>query len=152
MANLNLNKVIMGGRMVADPELKQTQSGVSVTSFRIAVNRHAVGGKDAETDFFTVTAWRQTAEFICRYFKKGSSICIIGTLQNRSYEKNGEKRTATEIVAESVEFVDSRAETSQDETAIPDANAPTAQNLGYMPSAYTAPKFDEIKQDEDLPF
>ena len=147
MANFNLNRVIMGGRIVETPELKQTQSGVAVTTFRIAVNRHAVGKNEA--DFFTVTAWRQTAEFVCRYFKKGSSICVIGSLQNRSWEKNGEKRTVTEIVAEQVEFVDSRAESGADgQLATAYSNAAVPQNFGSVGT----PKFEEIAQDADLPF
>lgn len=147
MANFNLNKVILGGRLTSDVELKQTQSGIPVCSFSIAVNRHAVGKNEA--DFFTVTAWRQTAEFVCRYFKKGSSICVIGTLQNRSWEKNGEKRTVTEIVAEQVEFVDSRAESGADgQSATAYANAAVPQNFGSVGT----PKFEEIPVDESLPF
>ena len=147
MANFNLNKVILGGRLTSDVELKQTQSGIPVCSFSIAVNRHAVGKNEA--DFFTVTAWRQTAEFVCRYFKKGSSICVIGSLQNRSWEKNGEKRTVTEIVAEQVEFVDSRAESGADgQLATAYANAAVPQNFGVVGT----PKFEEIATDADLPF
>ena len=147
MANFNLNRVIMGGRIVETPELKQTPNGVAVTTFRIAVNRHAVGKNEA--DFFTVTAWRQTAEFVCRYFKKGSSICVIGSLQNRSWEKNVEKRMVTEIVAESVEFVDSKDESpAAGQTATAYSNAPVPQNFGVVGT----PKFEEIATDADLPF
>ena len=92
MANFNLNKVILGGRMTADPELKQTPQGVSVTSFSIAVNRR---GKDAQTDFINCVAWRQTADFICRFFKKGSSICISGSVQTRTWnDQQNNKRYA----------------------------------------------------------
>ena len=90
MANFNLNKVILGGRLTADPELKQTQSGIAVVTFRMAVNRRFASrdnasGQQPEVDFFTVTAWRSTAEFVNRFFKKGSSICVIGSIQNRSW-------------------------------------------------------------------
>lgn len=133
MANLNLNKVILGGRMTADPELKQTPQGVSVTTFSIAVNRK---GKDAQTDFINCVAWRNTADFICRFFKKGSSICISGAIQVRSYEdKQGVKRYATEIVAEEAYFVDSKAE----ETEAPAFQAPQ-------------PQFENVDPDGDLPF
>lgn len=130
MANLNLNKVILGGRLTSDPELKTTPSGISVTSFRIAVNRRTKEGSEA--DFFSVTAWRQTAEFITKFFRKGSNICVVGSLQNRSWTaQDGSKRMVTEIQADEAMFVDSRSE---------------------MPAAEDAPKFEPIGDDEDLPF
>lgn len=76
MSNFNFNKVILGGRLTADPELKTTPSGISVTTFSVAVARR--GSKNNESDFFNVTAWRQTAEFVTRYFRKASSICVVG--------------------------------------------------------------------------
>jgi single-strand DNA-binding protein len=155
MANFNLNKVILGGRLTADPELKQTQSGVPVTTFSIAVKRKAAAsGQQPETDFFYATAWRGTAEFICRYFKKGSSICIIGSLNNRSWiDSNGVKKNATDIVVDEAFFVDSKNNlVGADQQPTESANAPTAQNPCYMPSAYNQPKFDEITSDESLPF
>ena len=126
MANFNFNKVIIGGRLTVDPELKTTPSGVSVTSFTIAVNRRT--GND-QADFFNVTAWRGTAEFISRYFQKASSICIMGSLQTRSYEKDGQKRFVTEIVADEAFFVD-----------------------GKNDNASTTPSFIEIDPDDDIPF
>ena len=93
MANFNLNKIILGGRLTADPELKTTPSGISVTMFPLAVNRRA--NKDGESipDFFSVTAWRNTAEFVSRFFRKGSSICVIGSIQTRTWtDNNGETR------------------------------------------------------------
>ena len=89
MASLNLNKVILGGRLTADPELKTTPSGVNVCSFSLAVNRKVAKDAEQKTDFITIQAWRQTAEFICKFFKKGSSICVVGSLQTR--------RTETEV-------------------------------------------------------
>ena len=153
MANFNFNKVMLGGRLTADPELKQTQSGIPVASFSIAVNRRfgAKDGNQPQADFFNVTAWRATAEFVSRYFKKGSSIFVVGTIQNRSWtDPQGVKHYATDIVADEVSFVDSRNE------------GPAAGQGMYTPDAYTtpsystpvdsAPKFEEIKGDDDLPF
>lgn len=135
MSNFNFNKVIIGGRLTADVELKTTQSGVSVTSFSIAVNRK---GADKKTDFIDVIAWRQTAEFISRYFRKGSSICIVGNLQKREWtDKNGQKRYATEVIAEEASFVDSKSDGS---SAVPDANIPADADM------------QEVALDDDLPF
>ena len=103
MANFNFNKVIIGGRLTADPELKTTSSGISVTTFSVAVNRkyQAKNAEDTQADFFNVTAWRQTAEFVTRYFHNASSICVVGTLQNRSWvDNNNMKQYRTEIVAD----------------------------------------------------
>lgn len=142
MANFNFNKVIMGGRMTADAELKQTQNGTSVTTFSIAVNRRY--SKDAQqniADFFNVTAWRQTAEFVSQYFKKGSSICIVGTLQNRSWtDQQGQKHYATDIIADEVMFVDSKSDNAQ--------NSQPNYNLYQQ----AQPNFEEMKDDDDLPF
>ena len=154
MANFNFNKVILGGRLTADPELKQTQSGVAVVSFSIAVNRRASKDAQPQTDFFNVTAWRATAEFVSKYFRKGSSICVVGSIQNRSWtDQQGQKRYATDIVADEAMFVDSRAESG---------NFGDAQQGGYTPDAYstpsfssnanTAPNFEEMSSDDDLPF
>ncbi len=149
MANFNFNKVILGGRMTADPELKQTPQGVSVTTFSIAVNRR---GKEAQTDFINCQAWRQTAEFICKFFKKGSSICISGSIQTRSWtDQQNNKRYSTEVVADEAFFVDAKAE------GVPTgAYGDTAsfQQSSDAPAFQTqaAPKFEEITGDDDLPF
>ena len=140
MANFNLNKVILGGRMTADPELKQTPQGVSVTSFSIAVNRR---GKDAQTDFINCVAWRQTADFICRFFKKGSSICISGSVQTRTWnDQQNNKRYATEIVADEAYFVDAKAEGTVGSFG---GDAPAFQTQ-------ESAKFEEVAGDDDLPF
>ena len=150
MANFNFNRVMLGGRLTADPELKQTQSGIPVASFSIAVNRR-FGSKDGtqpQADFFNVTAWRAQAEFVSRYFKKGSSIFVVGTIQNRSWTDNeGNKRYATDIVAEEVNFVDARGENPAAGQYTPDSYEPSFSN-----TAADAPKFEEIKGDDDLPF
>lgn len=145
MANFNFNKVIIGGRLCADPELKTTPSGISVTSFTVAVNRRGKADEKSKADFINVTAWRSTAEFITRYFKKASSICIVGSLQNRNWtDNNGVKHYATEVVADEAYFVDAKNE----------APAATAQATNFVPAAYTgeAPQFEEIGNDEELPF
>ena len=108
MANFNFNKVILGGRLTADPELKTTPSGISVCTFTVAVNRRAAGDRESAADFLTVTAWRQTAEFVTRYFRKASSICVVGSIQTRTWtdRQTGQKRFATDIVADEAYFVD----------------------------------------------
>ena len=146
MANFSFNKVILGGRIASDVELKTTPSGVSVTSFSLAVNRrHSGKGEEQQTDFINVTAWRGTAEFITRYFRKGSSICIVGSIQTRSWsDNNGNKRYATDVVADEAMFVDSKS----DSTATATNDAPPS----YMPEAYSAPALEPIGDDDDLPF
>ena len=153
MANFNLNKVMLGGRLTADPELKQTQNGLQVASFSIAVNRRFRSNDNQQptTDFFNVTAWRALAEHVARYYKKGSSIFVIGTIQNRSWtDQQGNKRYATDIIADELHFVDSRSESSVSQQPY----TPDAYNA--MPSYSTpvgaAPNFEEIKTEDDLPF
>ncbi len=103
------NLVVLTGRLTADPELKTTPSGVPVTSFSIAVNRNYRSGEEQQTDFINIVAWRQRAEFICKYFNKGSLIGIEGSIQTRRYtDKNGNNRTAFEVVANNVQFVESK--------------------------------------------
>ncbi len=156
MANFNLNKVILGGRLTADPELKQTQSGTPVCSFSVAVNRkHQTEGQQ-QTDFINCQAWRNQAEFLCRYFRKGSSVCVIGSLQVRSWtDQNSQKHYATEVVAEEINFVDSKGEISASVAAseAPKANTPAS----YIPDAYkpnsaSQTQFELVEQDDDLPF
>ena len=103
------NVVAIMGRLTADPELKHTQSGVAVTSFTLAVQRGYKQGGEYETDWVDVVAWRQTAEFICKYFTKGQMIAVTGSIQTRSYEdKQSNKRKAVEIVAKEVSFCGSK--------------------------------------------
>lgn len=111
-----LNCAIIMGRLVADPELRTTQSGLSVTSFTVAVDRSYVKpGEERQTDFIDVVAWRQTAEFVTRFFRKGSMIAVQGSIQVRPYEdKNGNKRKAVEIVADSVNFTGEKKADGQD--------------------------------------
>ena len=101
-----MNNISLVGRLTADPELKQTQKGISVTSFSIAVDRP---GSQDTTDFIPVVAWRQNGEFVAKYFRRGQRIGLTGKLTSRQYEdKNGNKRTAYEVVADRVEFVESK--------------------------------------------
>lgn len=138
MANFNFNEVILGGRLTADPELKSTQNGTFVTSFSIAVNR--AYQKERQTDFINIVAWKSTAEFICNFFKKGSSICVVGELQTRSYtDGSGNKRYVTEVVARDARFVDGKNEvTASEEEPVYSIN----ENI----------EFETIAADLDLPF
>lgn len=142
----SFNKVILMGRLTAAPELKQTPSGVSVTSFSLAVDRKV---KDAPCDFITIVAWRQTAEFICKYFGKGQAMLVCGELQTRSWDDNGQKRYATEVVASEVNFCEAKRDSEGNNT--PSAqNSSQSQNFGGYSSP--APKFEDVKSDDDLPF
>ena len=107
------NLVVLTGRLTADPELKTTPTGVPVTSFSIAVNRNYRSGEEQQTDFINIVAWRQRAEFICKYFTKGSLIGIEGSFQTRKYtDKNGNNRTAFEVVVNNAQFVESKRDNS----------------------------------------
>ena len=142
----NFNKVVLLGRLTNTPELKQTPIGVTVTSFSIAVDRRTTAGKEKETDFFNVVAWRDRAEFICKYFKKGSHIIIDGELQTRSWtDQQGNKRQTTEVIVASAGFVD--AKTSEGSpSAVP--STPSAQPSEVHSNTNAA----SAQKDEDLPF
>ena len=115
-----LNRVVLMGRLTADPELKTTPNGVSVTSFSIAVDRSYVkSGEERKADFFNIVCWRQTAEFVCRYFSKGSMIAVDGQLQSRSFQaKDGSNRYVVEIVADNVSFTGERRDSMLTDTII----------------------------------
>ena len=139
MANFNFNKVILGGRLTSDPELKQTNSGTFVCTFRVAIERRYHKDDEQTTDFINVIAWRQRAEFVSHYFRKGSSICIVGQIQTRSYDdKDGGKHKLTEIVADEIHFVDSKGETFDD-----------GEPSGYEADAL---HFEDVTDDDDMPF
>ncbi len=141
----SLNKVILIGHMTADPELKQTPSGVSVCSFSIGVTRKfAKAGEQAQSDFINIVAWRQQAEFVARYFRKGSAICICGSLQTRTWNAtDGSKRYATEVVADEINFVERKSDSPRGEYSAP---------ASFQSSPMETPKFEEIAGDDDLPF
>lgn len=166
-----MNKVILMGRITADPELRQTQSGVSSCRFSVAVNRRFTDKNTGErqADFITCVAWRQTAEFVTRYFKKGSMICVEGNLRTGSYtDRNHSDVThyTTEVFVDNVEFTGSKNE-SQGGASY---SAPNGSNLGYQapPQQQSAPQqtapnndsmsygnlsdFEEILSDGDVPF
>lgn len=145
MANFNFNKVILGGRLVATPELKQTPTGTAVTSFSIAVNRK---GKRDTTDFIDCVAWKSSAEFITKYFGKGSSICIVGSLQKREWtDNNGNKRYATEVIVDEANFVDGKSDNTEDSGLTMGAIANAVQNANLETA-----NFEEVSAEDDLPF
>lgn len=147
-----LNHVSIMGRLARDPELRTTTSGKSVVSFTIATDRNR---KDAngqnQTDWIRMTAWEKTAEFICKYFQKGSMIAIDGRLQSKTYQdKNGTNRTDMEVVVEEVNFVGAKSASNADSNAQPAARQqPTAQPTAQP---QTAPQFEDVSDDSDLPF
>ena len=139
-----LNRIILMGRLTRDPELRRTGSGIAVASFSLAVDRDFApkDGGNRETDFIDCVAWRQTGEFVSKYFQKGSLIAIEGSLQTRQYQdKNGNNRTAIEIVANNANFAGSKR-TDGGSNSVPTGgsyNEPTVQ-------------YDEIEDEGDLPF
>lgn len=143
-----INCAIIMGRLTADPELKTTPSGVSVTSFCVAVDRkYAKQGEERQTDFIYVVAWRQTADFVTRYFRKGSMIAVQGSIQTRSYEdKNRNKRTAVEIVADSVSFCGSKNDSNESFETQASNYAQSKQNGGFSVNN------EEFEEDDMLPF
>ena len=134
-----LNRITVMGRLVRDPDLRKTASDISVVSFTVAVDRDFKQGDERVADFIPVTAWRGTADFIARNFTKGRMICVDGSLQTRNYEdKEGNKRTAFEIVAQNVYFADSKKDGA-------------TQSGEYKTPQI--PNFEEVSPDDgDLPF
>lgn len=160
-----LNVAILMGRLVADPELRHTPNNVAVTSFTIAVDRSYVkSGAERQADFIDVVAWRNTAEFVCKYFRKGQMIALQGSIQTRSYtDSQGIKRKAFEIVADNVHFADSKRDSSGGNNFNGGFNSYNSYNeqprhdmAPSMPApAYTSGNtgdFEEIITDDDLPF
>ncbi len=153
MANFNMAKIILGGRITTDVELKTTPSGVSVVSFSIAVNRRGAvkPGEEQKSDFFSCVAWRGTAEFITRYFRKGSAICVFGTIENNNWtDERGVTHYGNRVTVDEAYFVDSKSD-----------------NAGGMPAAvkpepglYTSPAMEQggygqlepLSDDAELPF
>ena len=148
-----LNHIVLMGRLTRDPELRYTGSNIPVASFSIAVDRDFGRGENGEkqTDFINVVAWRQTAEFVSRYFQKGSMIAVRGRIQQRNYEdKNGNKRTAFEIVADEVSFCGSKAETGTGGARQGDQPARVQPAASFATGG--ADDFEEIPISDDLPF
>lgn len=154
-----LNRVILMGRITQNLELKTTASGISVTSFSIAVDRNYVKqGEERQTDFFNIVCWRKQAEFVCRYFEKGSMIAIEGQLQTRTYQaKDGSNRYVTEVVADNVSFTGEKREQNNGYSQ-PQYQQPTQQSYQtpqyqqQQMSGYNGYPQPQDLQDEDLPF
>ena len=138
-----LNSVCLMGRLTADPELKSTQSGVSVCSFRIAVDRtYQPKGQEKQTDFINIVTWRGTAEFVSRYFRKGQLVAVQGSIQTSQYtDRDGNKRTAFDVVADNVFFAEKKAESGE-----------TKQGAGYDHSPDIQGDFEEIISPDEFPF
>ena len=148
------NLVVLTGRLTADPELRYTNGNIPVTSFCIAVDRRYRSGEERQADFINIVAWRQTAEFVSKYFSKGSLIGIEGSIQTRKYvEKDtGKNRTAFEVVANNVQFVESRRDNNAG--GQPTAAQPQPQQQA-APASFSnsgSDAFSEIVSDDDLPF
>jgi single-strand DNA-binding protein len=136
-----LNKVILQGRLTQDVEVKQTQTGKSVTSFTLAVERDYSANGEKETDFINIVAWGNTADFIGKYFGKGKQMLVTGSLNVRKYQtQSGENRYVTEVKADSVYFCGDKEKATQGEN-----------NVNYNP--YQTPQFEEVSNDDEgLPF
>lgn len=131
-----LNKTFLQGRLVADPELRHTTSGVAVATFRLAVDRDFKDKNTGErqADFISVVAWRQTGEFVSRYFSKGRLAIVEGKLQSRTYDKDGVRQYITEVVADNVYFGDSK------------------RDDGSKPEEFREPEFTDYTGDDEPPF
>ena len=136
-----MNNVILKGRLVADPELRQTQSNISVVSFKIAVDKYVKDG-EKQADFIECNAWRGTAEFISKYFTKGQEILVRGAIHNKEWtDKNNVKHYTYEVTAENAEFCGSKA-----------SNSAPAGNDNNVPADFDPNSFEEILSDGDVPF
>lgn len=155
-----LNVAVLMGRFVADPELRHTPNGISVTSFTVAVDRSYVkAGTERQTDFIDVVAWRNTADFVCKYFRKGQLVAVQGSIQTRTYtDKDGNKRKAVEIVADNVHFAEPKRDAGPSSGGYPsrtDNQAGEHAEHEQPAPAYSSGDtgdFQEIPSDDDLPF
>ena len=140
-----LNKVILMGRFTRDPELRSTPQGISTCSFSIAVDRNFVrAGEERKADFINCVAWRQTAEFISKYFRKGSMVALEGSIQTRTWDdQDGKKRYATDVVVSQVYF----AESKRDSQSAGEDSFPQALDFGSLPEPISP-----MGTDDDLPF
>lgn len=151
-----LNVVAIMGRLVADPELRTTQAGHSVCSFRIACDRSYVQqGQERQADFIDIVAWRQQADFVSKYFQKGSMIAVDGSLQTRQYrDKQGSNRTTVEVVANNISFAGAKR---QDGQSVPSYEQQTASHVEQAKAQTgfaqgSADDFAVISDNDDLPF
>ena len=135
---MNVNKVYLMGRLTADPELKQTQSGIAVTYFTVAITRRRQGDKPQETDFIDCVAFRSGAEFLNKYFRKGSAVIVFGRLNVDLYTtKEGEKRRAVRVIADEIQFGETKR---------------TEETTTVFENAGAEPMFTELPSDSELPF
>lgn len=141
-----LNIVALQGRLAADPEQRTTQNGTPVTSFSLAVQRNIKSGDEYPTDWIDCVAWKGTAEFICKYFQKGQLMAVNGSLQTRSYEKDGVKRKTTQVVVQSANFCESRK--SQDIQR----REPSASSVLPNTQPLSQDEMEEILGADDLSF
>lgn len=159
-----LNTAIIQGRLVADPELRHTSNDIAVTNFTVAVERsYTRQGEERQADFIDVVAWRNTAEFVCKYFGKGQMIALQGSIQTRSYtDSQGNKRKAVEIIADQAHFCESKhshedgEEDRQAQAKAAEGFRLEADGAGYVPAkkapSIPADDFDPRMDDDDLPF
>lgn len=163
-----LNRVILMGRLCSDPDFRQTQNGTAVCRFRIAVNRPFQKDKEQQADFISCTAWRQTAEFVSRYFQKGSMIAVVGSLRNNDYtDQNGVKHYSMNVLVEEIHFCGKSDNAQSQQNAVQQPQAKNQQSYGASPSVpYTAAQngsqqgtmlgdledFEEILSDGEVPF
>ena len=144
-----MNVVVLVGRLTDNPELRHTNSNISVTRFSIAVDRAYRSGEDRQTDFINIVAWRQTAEFITTYFKKGQRIGIEGSLRmNQFTDKDGNKRTTYEVVVNNAHFVENKRDSGNAGGFTPAETQAAPQSFSNSDSG----DFSEIASDDDLPF
>ena len=153
-----MNNVSLIGRLTADPELKHTPNGIATTRFSIAVDRQfAKQGEERQADFINIIAWRQTAEFICKYFAKGRRIALTGQIRTGSYtDKDGNKRYTFEVQADNVEFCDSKSDSSNSGNNYQNSYQQSSRQETTTPTnAYSSGNtgdFVDMPNDEDLPF
>ena len=134
-----MNKIFLIGNLTHDPELSETNSGISVCRFSVAVNRRRTGDGEQQTDFFNVTAWRGLAENVARFCKKGNKVAVTGSIQIRQYEdRDGQKRTSVDVNADEVEFLTPK-NAERDES-------------DYVPAAKKKPALEAFDDDDDIPF
>ena len=155
----SFNRAILIGNLTADPELRQTSNSISVCRFTIAVNRRFSKNADQNqqsADFINIVAWRERAEFVTRYFKKGRPILVCGQIQSRSWsDPQGGKHYATEVVADELSFVESKTDGAPSPSSAPNANGGSYGGDAYGTPAYSNngnSGFEEIPNDEQLPF
>ena len=161
-----MNKVILVGRLTADPELRQTPQGVETTRFTVAVDRRYRRDGGQQADFITCVAWRQQAEFICRYFNKGKLIGLEGQIQTRSWDgQDGRRQYATEVLVDNVEFIGSKSESVGNSQGAYQSNFGGYQQSAPAPAPTPAPQQaaddsgfmdlnfgDDLSSEDDLPF